>query len=365
MRYKAFISFSLILFILATAFDADAQRRRRNRYKKKKYNNKSVSRYKGRSIGGRFRAYNYVDFSVNALNYYGDLAPVNKAASTDVSFTRPGFGVNVGHKFNPYSAIRMGFNWGRIVGADISSYESGETPQKWQPRYARGLSFRNDIKELSLGFEFQFIPNYGGPTSRQILNGYLFVGGAIIHHEPKGLVPEFDYQTGGTAPVPQAGEWVKLRKLGTEGQKLDDPQGDVYLPISFTIPIALGLKLRLPGPFSAAVELGYRFSFTDYLDDVSTNYVALDRFENELTRIMSDRSAEPIHARTGEERDLAIGQLSTVTQSGTQYTTASLVGAGYEGSIRGNPDNNDMFFITSLKLRMILTGRTRSTAKFR
>jgi len=365
MRFKAFFSFSLILFILATAFDADAQRGRRNKYKKKKYRSKSVSRYKGRTIGGRFRPYNYVDFSVNALNYYGDLAPVNKARSTDLSFTRPGFGVNVGHKFNAYSAIRMGFNWGRIGGDDITSFESGETPQKWQPRYARGLSFRNDIKELSLGFEFQFIPNYGGPTSRQIFNGYLFVGAAIIHHEPRGLVPEFDHQTGGTEPVPQAGDWVKLRKLGTEGQRLDDPQGDVYLPISFSIPIALGLKVRLPGPFSAALELGYRFSFTDYLDDVSTNYVALDRFENDLSRIMSDRSAEPSSAWTGEERDLDIGQISTVIQSGTEYTTSSLVGAGYEGSIRGNPGSNDMYFITSLKLRMILTGRTRSTAKFR
>jgi hypothetical protein len=365
MKFKALLSFSLILFILATAFDADAQRRRKKKYKKRRKSSGSFSKYKGASRGGRFRAYNYVNFSVNALNYYGDLAPVNKAASTDVSFTRPGFGIDLGHKFNAYSAIRLGFNYGRLRGDDISSFQSGETEEKWQPRYARGLSFRNDIKELNLGFEFQFLPNYGGPTARQALNAYLFIGGAIFHHEPKGLVPDFDYQVDATIPVPEAGEWVKLRSLGTEGQKLDDSQGETYLPISFAIPIALGIRMRLPGPFEAALEFGYRFVFTDYLDDVSTNYVSLDRFENDLSRIMSDRSAEPISAWSGEERDLSIGQVGQRELNGQTYNTSYLVGAGSEGSIRGNPDNNDMYFVTSLKLRMILTGKTRSTAKFR
>lgn len=363
MKIKALLPFTIIFVLLFSSFDSDAQYR--NKYKKRKSRSKSISKYRGGSVGGRFRPYTFVGFNVNALNYYGDLAPVNRAASTDVSFTRPGFGLDLGYKLSSYVGVRASFNWGRIKGDDITSLESKETTEKWEARYARGLSFRNDIKELSLGFEIQFIPNYGGPAMRPPLNPYLFIGATVFHHEPKALVPEFDYQTGGTVAAPQAGEWVKLRTLGTEGQNLDNPQGEAYLPISFAIPIALGVRMRLPGPFEAAVELGFRYVFTDYLDDVSTNYVGLDRFDDDLARIMSDRSAEPVSPWTDEVRNLEIGNVqNTSFEGGERYFRSVDNGSGIENSIRGNPDNNDMYFVTSLKLRYIIS-KTRSSAKFR
>ncbi len=39
-------------------------------------------------------------------------------------------------------------------------------------------------------------------------------------------------------------------------------------------------------------DIGFRYTFTDYLDDVSENYVDLGVFDNNLARAMSYRSNE-------------------------------------------------------------------------
>lgn len=358
MKLKAAISFLLVMLLLVASYDADAQRR--NKYKRKR-SNKAISRYRGGHIGGRFVPYQFASFNVNALNYFGDLAPVNRAASTDVSFTRPGFGGNVGYKFSPYLAVRAGFNYGRLKGDDITSDPYQEQSA---PRYQRNLSFRNDIKELHLGFELYLIPNYAGPNRRPPINGYIFVGVAGFHHEPKGLVPDFDHTMGGpqsTLPAPNAGEWVRLRKLGTEGQFIDGVDVKTYSPIQFSIPIAIGATFRLPGNFTAGVEFGYRYLFTDYIDDVSTNYVSFDKFEDPLARIMSDRSAEPMAYWAGVDRSSLITPVSQTLDDGVRYYAAGGaygIGGGLaDKAKRGNPNDRDMIFITSLKLTYIITKR--------
>lgn len=360
MKSRILISVSLVLLFLFSTIDADAQRR--NKYRKRANKNKSISKYHGGIGGGKFRPYSFFSFNVNALNYYGDLAPVNKAASTDVSFTRPGFGVHVGYKFSPYTAFRAGFNYGRIKGDDISS---DPAEQQSYPRYLRNLSFRNDVKEFHMGIEIFFLPQYGGHKVRPPLNGYLFIGAAVLHHEPKGLVPDLDHTTGGTEEAPNAGEWVNLRKLGTEGQLIEGYGVDTYSPFQLAIPIALGATMRLPGPFDLSVELGYRYLFTDYIDDVSTNYVPHAQFDDPLARIMADRSAEPIAAWSGIDRSGV--NVSSSTVDGVSYFSAVDIGGGNVNdpdnpAIRGNPDNNDMIFMTSIKLTWIIG---RPGAKFR
>lgn len=363
MKSKLFGSFLLIIFVLGFSLDADAQKRR-NKYHKRKSKSKAISNYKGGSIGGRFRPYNFVSFNINALNYYGDLAPVNKAASTDVSFTRPGFGGEFGVKFTPYTALRVGFNYGRVKGDDISSDPQGEDSRS---RYLRNLSFRNDIKEIQAGVEIYLLPNYGGPNMRHKLNAYVFVGAALFHHNPKGLVPEYDYTTGGTERAPQAGEWVSLRKLGTEGQNISSDDGfNMYSAFQLSIPLAVGVTMRLPGRFELGLELGYRLLFTDYLDDVSGFYVPFDLIDDDLTRIMSDRSAEPTAAWANVARD-DVRIANQTLMDGQVYNAAGDIGGGLvsTGAKRGNPNDNDMLFMTTLRLRMILNKPKTKTSKFR
>ncbi|MEM9338236.1 MAG: DUF6089 family protein [Bacteroidota bacterium] len=310
-----------------------------------------MSRYKGGLRGyGRFRPYYYLGLNVNAANYFGDLAPVNKAASTDVTFTRPGFGIHGGFKFHHSIAVRGELNWYRVFGDDFSSDPSSEIDR---PRYLRNLSFRNDIKEFQAGVEIYLFPNYGSLERRLVFNGYLFVGAAVLWHEPNGLVPDQDFQDPAAPAVAQAGEWVRLRPLQTEGVK--------YGNIDFSIPLTLGATFAIPrSKFNAGIEFGVRFLFTDYIDDVSTNYKALDSFTDPLARILSDKSTVPVSA-TGEPRDLTI---LNINQGADGFFRSIDIGSGLEGSIRGNPDNNDLVFVSQIKLTYLIS-RINRGSKFR
>lgn len=351
MRLKSVLSVFLSLILLGLAYNADAQK---NKYKKRKQNNKKISKFSGsRFSAGRFQPYFYVGGAINAGNYFGDLAPVSKRASTDFSFTRPGFGVFGGYKVNHSLGIRAGLNWVRVFGDDASTDPS---VTENIGRYARNLSFRNDIKEFQVGLEVFLLPNYGGPNQRLPLNVYIFLGGAVFHHEPQGKVPDFNYQTGGinsTDPIDQAGEWVKLRPLETEGVS--------YSNIEFSIPIAVGAHIRIPGtPFNAGIEMGIRYLFTDYIDDVSTNYVDLASFTDPIARQMSDRSAIPFDSN-GASRDLA----GFAINQGSDGLYRANTGAGAADSKRGNPEFNDLLFMTQLKLTYVMGGVIKRRAKYR
>ncbi|MEQ9402477.1 MAG: hypothetical protein RIM99_02725 [Cyclobacteriaceae bacterium] len=359
---RTLIVLLLSVLMLGIADDVDAQRRRpKGKYAARKKNNKKISHYKGGVRGyGRFKPYYFIGANINAGNYFGDLAPVSKKASTDVSFTRPGFGFHGGYKFHHSLAIRGGLNWVRVSGDDYSADPNGETSQA---RYARNLSFRNDIKEFQLGLEISLLPNHGGVDQRLPLNAYLFIGGAIFMHDPMAKVPDADYQTDitGATSAPQAGEWVKLRPLGTEGQNLGVIEP--YSNIEFSVPVAIGATMKLPGTdFNVGLEFGFRYLFTDYIDDVSSNYVGLDQFTDPLARILSDRSAEPTSSQ-GNARSIDAFGIHNLSAHGLY--SASFIGGGYDGGIRGNPDNNDMIFVTQIKLTYLLSKSPKRSAKFR
>lgn len=371
MRLRSFLIVFISILVLGVSLDADAQRR--NKYKQRRKTSKNISKYRGGSAGfGRFKPHLFVGANLNAANYLGDLAPVNKAASTDISFTRPGFGAFAGYRFHNRFAFRGAINWFRLSADDFSADPS--SPEAIN-RYGRNLSFRNDIKELQIGFQGYLFPSHGSFRQRPPVNFSLFVGLAAVLHEPRGKVPEFDYQSAGidgTNPpaAPQAGEWVKLRELGTEGQFVGGP-GEEYSNLIFAIPLTLGAEFRLPGTnLNAGIEAGIRYTFTDYLDDVSTGYVDLDLLDpdgtNSLARIMSDRSAERTNF-DGEARDLS--GINFVSRN-NGFTTAN--GYGATGEIRGGSADNDLYFVTQFKLTYFVgntakrrTKRGRGRAKFR
>lgn len=361
MKLKSLLVIILSVAMLGLADSAEAQRK--NKYKKRRKTNRKVSHYKGGARGyGRFEPYYFVGANVNAGNYFGDLAPVNKAASTDISFTRPGFGLFGGYKFHHSLAITAGINWVRVFGDDFASDPGSENSFA---RYARNLSFRNDIKEFRVALQVYLLPNYGGPGQRMPINAYLSLGASVFHHDPQGKVPDADYQSAldGSVAAPQAGEWVKLRPLGTEGQNLGIVEP--YKSIEFAIPVAVGAQIRIPNTqLTAGLELGFRYLFTDYIDDVSSRYVGLDQFTDPLARIMSDRSTVPVSSK-GDARNLTNLTFIPRDFNGTTYNIEGNLGSGTDGSVRGNPDNNDMIFITQIKVSYAIGGKTRRRAKYR
>ena len=57
------------------------------------------------------------------------------------------------------------------------------------------------------------------------------------------------------------GDWVALQPLMTEGVE--------YKRLNFVVPAGVGVKVLINPYLNIIGQVGYRFAFTDYLDDVS------------------------------------------------------------------------------------------------
>ncbi len=321
-----------------------------------KKNNRRISHFKGKKFHfGKEKIYNAIGISLNALNYYGDLAPRPSRFSTDISFTRPGIGFSFTHRFGPRYSLSAGFMYGTLKGSDVES----ATGEAGIYRVSRNLSFRNRIKELSLVANFDLFENQATYISRVKWTPYIFLGVAAFHHNPQAQAPETDING---QPLAEAGKWVDLQPLGTEGQHsdlADDAANHGIKPyklVQIAIPFGLGARFRLNEVMDFSAEIGFRYTFTDYLDDVSQNYVSLDVFgTNELARAMSYRTEE------------VRGPAPAVGQGGVDsggYTVWPGYGQEHPESIRGNKDDRDVYMVTTFRLTYIL-GKTFHRAKFR
>lgn len=326
-----------------------------------KRNNKRIATFTGKKHFGREHVYTGIGFSVNALNYYGDLSPLPSKFSTDISFTKPGIGISVFHRFGPRYTLIGQFMYGTLKGADAESAKTASS-DTYNYRKERNLSFRNRIKELSVVAVFDLFENDGTYISRVKWTPYVFAGVAAFLHNPQAQAPA-TYLDG--TPDPKAGQWVNLQPLGTEGQHSTLSSTDVnsgikpYSLLQVAIPFGVGARFRLNEVFDLWADIGFRYTFTDYLDDVSKNYVDLNKIQDPLAQALSYRSNEipnpglPTHSQT-----------ITVNGNPTTIQLVNGYGSEYKTNNRGNAKNNDIYMVTSIKLTYIL-GATFHRAKFR
>lgn len=320
------------------------------------------SRTKSKSVKGSIytinKKYTTLSMNVNAMNYFGDLAPLDNMASTNMSLTRPGFGISASRRLGPRFTVRGSFNWGRLKGDDFESADPED--QSGRFRYVRNLQFRNDIKELSVVGIFDFVENLATYRSRKQVVPYLFLGVAAFHHNPKALVPETDVNNGNT-PFPNAGEWVDLAPMRTEGVS--------YKKVQLAIPFGLGLRFRLDERWDLAFEVGYRHLFFDYLDDVSRDFVDLGSLPDNLARALSDRSREVVAVESGTTRQTGVipNELESYTSpfDGNTYTTIAGYGRDAKDNIRGDSSNNDVYIMTGFQISYIINNQRFKRAKFR
>jgi hypothetical protein len=342
------------------------------------------------------------------LNYFGEIAPRPTTLSTDISFTRPGINLFVKQKFGDRYSWKANFMWGRLQASDTESVGIDNFTTENANRYLRNLDFRNDILELSVTGQIDLFKHGGRFSSRPPLNIYAFFGVGVIYHDPKGLVPEYfsrdafmvdnpiDF-TGGASPryyeLEQAGQWVSLRDLGTEGQYFDREQyRDVYgkeLPtpysrIQIVLPVGIGARYKLTNNLDISLEIGYRHTFTDYLDDVSREYVDLAGFGDPLAdpsvalaMAMSDKSNQ-FDQQTFVENISPVLYTQRINTNNTElnpdFTWSRAAGYGSAGGIgnddvrrnnRGNQDDNDIYIATNISITYILGGGLVRGAKFR
>lgn len=129
-------------------------------------------------------------------------------------------------------------------------------------KFNRNLNFQSRILELAVGYEIDWF-KYRISDMKYPITPYFFYQFAYARINPK---TEID------------GNEVELRPLGTEGQGtgITGTKDRLYSLNQFTVPLGIGVKFNLRPRVAMSIEYGVRLTFTDYLDDVSGNYVQED-----------------------------------------------------------------------------------------
>jgi len=235
----------ILLFCLIASL-ADAQnRRRRGSFNRKK------QPYK----------YEFV-CSLGASNFLGDLGGADQIGTNgfkdlELSLTRPSLGAGMRISLFQFLTAKGNFFWGNVRGNDKLTLEPA--------RNLRNLNFKSNLFELSGQFEYNFMKSKKGHVYQikgvrgmrhREKNIYLFVGGGLVHFNPKGLYN---------------GKWYDLQPLGTEGQGILDGKKK-YKRTTGIFALGGGTRFAINRYWGFGFELGLRKSFSDYLDDVSTVY---------------------------------------------------------------------------------------------
>ena len=206
---------------------------------------------------------------VGAAHYFGDL-------NTRAALNRPKFsaGAFFRKQFGNYIGVKVAANYAQLGYSDI--YSDNETQKR------RNLSFNSNIWELSLSGDFNFFKFYPG-ISGFTYTPYVSLGVGVFSYDPYAYLNKEKYF---------------LRPLGTEGQgSALYPDRKQYNSMAVCFPIALGFKYNLNERTNMFVEAGYRFTNTDYLDDVSTSYTpdafqSLPNGQPSVVQLLADRSYE-------------------------------------------------------------------------
>ncbi|WP_153798649.1 DUF6089 family protein [Foetidibacter luteolus] len=129
---------------------------------------------------------------------------------------------------------------------------------KTQFQLRRNLSFQSVVYEGNLLAEYDIL----NINERRIVP-YVFAGVGLFHFSP------YTYDS--------VGRKTYLQNLGTEGQGLPEyGNKPTYSKLQLNIPLGAGIKFALSENIRVGLEIGLRYLFTDYLDDVSGTYVDLD-----------------------------------------------------------------------------------------
>jgi opacity protein-like surface antigen len=208
--------------------------------------------------------------SFGSAHYFGDLnrSRLNRPKATAGLFFRKQFG--------SYVALRASVHTSKLGYAD--KYNS--TPFERQ----RNLSFNTNIAEFALQGDFNFFKYLPGSPDYKF-TPYVTFGIGFFSFDP------YAYITGDN-------DRHDLNRRMTEGQ------AKPYAQNAISFPIGMGVKYNLYRNLNIGFEVAYRFTNTDYLDDVSTTYAGSDMFTPGTPGyILQDRSLNlPMLGLAGKQR---------------------------------------------------------------
>ncbi len=280
--------------------------------------------------------YASIGINLNAMNYVGDLDPAQSFISPALRFTRLNVGATLVKRMGPRWSLRGNFAWGKIKGDDqVNSTTVGDDVF----RHVRNLNFVNNIWELKADIIVDLFENRKDLRKRVNFTPYWFTGIAGFYHNPK-----------------TADGGVRLRPLGTEGQFIDGVGKDKpYSLIQAAIPLGIGFRYKIANLWDLAFEIGWRFPFTDYLDDVSTEYVDKSHFAyGSLAYQLSDRSFENPAGIAAYQAETGIAYTTTYNDGTNTHEYINTYGK--DGGKRGD-GNRDWYIVTGFHLTYIFHPR--------
>lgn len=263
----------------------------------------------------RYRIFDFMDPKLKSLsifgtvglaNYFGELCPTGEC------YTKSKFNVGFGaeRRLNDYLSYSLNAQFYRIEGSDAATGGNGK----------RNLSFRANNFEVSAMGTFEFL-NYNSfrylSRNEFPISMAAFVGFGITTNNPTTLYK---------------GEYVSLRPLQTEGKS--------YSGIAPLIPFGLSIGYRINNQFNVSLSAGYRYVFSDYLDDVSSNYLDPNLINDPTTRSLAYRGV----MRTEQNRYK--GMEGPVNDPTYPYYGP--------GSKRGNSSSKDGYLLIGIKAEYFL-----------
>ena len=270
------------------------------------------------------------NYSVSGIGENNDtlssqIAFLRSIYDTDLSKSRPVFNAAYIYHFKNKINFRANFAFSNIAADDANSLDLG--------RKNRNLNFKSNILELSAIVEFYILkPSTGNKFNLKNVKGQklapnflstlgiYFVGGiGGFYFNPKSKL-NLLYNDGFN--FANTSTWTPLRNLHTEGQgslsheeflkaygldksvndstgvkifgqkKNGDPK--TYNPVAICIPLGFGIEKAFNSDIGIKIEAGYRFTSTDYLDDVSGYYAS----RNDLAEIQNSIGGDAQLAQT-------------------------------------------------------------------
>lgn len=201
-------------------------------------------------------------------HYFGDLD--NRANLKDPKIN---LGAYYRKQLGNYIAVRLTGNFCQLGYTD--QYSNNIVQQE------RNLSFNTNIFEVAARGDFNFFKFI--PTDpNHIFTPYATIGVGVFSYNP------YAYYNG---------QKVYLRPLHTEGETFYEHRKE-YGTMAMCFPIGFGIKYAITPKVNITCELAYRFTNTDYIDDVSSTYIGVNNFPTpssgtqSLAAILQDRSNE-------------------------------------------------------------------------
>ena len=261
-----------------------------------------------------------VGLGLGPLVFLGDLGGAKGLGRTfikdiDYPLIKLSKGLFVGVAPTEWLGFRLAVNTGMLEGDDKLAPNKGGDEVF---RLERNLNFRTKLLEGYAAVEFYpsvFLEQYDDLKGK--LRPYGIIGVGVYHFNPQ--------------TQDNSGNWVALQPLHTEGQGFPEyPDRKVYKLTQMELPMGFGFKYYLKENMFIGLEVLHRKLFTDYVDDVSTNYI---------DPIYFDKYLSPANAALARQ----------LNYRGT-FSWAVTRPSAIVGEKRGDPKQNDAYFSTILRL---------------